>query len=200
MGAAAQDLSALISTRICHDLINPIGAINNGLELLEFVQPQKTPEMELVAQSAAQANAKLSFFRLASSNASAESQMQGGHVGKIVADMFEAGRFNPQWQVDDIPLPRREVKMACLLLMCIESALKTGGDCAITHDNGTWKLTATGRRVEPEASHWSMILSGTYPEALTAKEVQFAMARQTAELMERQVGLSTSEGSMIVGF
>jgi hypothetical protein len=62
-------LSSLIVSRICHDLISPIGAINNGLELVELNGAQVSPEMSLIEQSCAAATARIQFFRLAYSKA-----------------------------------------------------------------------------------------------------------------------------------
>ena len=59
------DLSALIGSRICHDLINPLGAIANGVELIALTVAEQTPEMLLFAESVEAANARIEFFRLA---------------------------------------------------------------------------------------------------------------------------------------
>jgi histidine phosphotransferase ChpT len=60
------DLSFLIASRICHDLINPIGAIHNGLELMTLSQSTaKGIEFDLVQASANDARARVEFFRLA---------------------------------------------------------------------------------------------------------------------------------------
>jgi histidine phosphotransferase ChpT len=59
------DLAALIGSRICHDLISPIGAIGNGVELLLMEASGKGPELSLISESVAAANARIRFFRVA---------------------------------------------------------------------------------------------------------------------------------------
>ena len=59
------DLAALLGSRICHDLISPIGAIGNGVELLMMEGGTPSPELVLIAESVAAANARIRFFRLA---------------------------------------------------------------------------------------------------------------------------------------
>lgn len=59
------DLSALIGSRICHDLISPLGAIANGVELMVLTGAEQTPKMLLFAESVEAANARIEFFRLA---------------------------------------------------------------------------------------------------------------------------------------
>jgi len=58
-------VASAIASRICHDLISPLGAIANGVELLALSGVQPTPEMDLIAQSVESANARIRFFRLA---------------------------------------------------------------------------------------------------------------------------------------
>ena len=65
------DLAALIGSRICHDLISPIGAIGNGLELLSM-SGAGGPEVALISDSVANANARIRFFRIAFGHASPE--------------------------------------------------------------------------------------------------------------------------------
>ena len=58
------DLAALIASRICHDLISPIGAIGNGVELLAMEPGGTLPEMALISESVANANDRIRFFRI----------------------------------------------------------------------------------------------------------------------------------------
>ena len=67
MTAASLDLASLLCSRLCHDMLSPVGALTNGLELLA---DEKDPEMrqrcfELLEQSAKTSANKLKFFRLA---------------------------------------------------------------------------------------------------------------------------------------
>jgi histidine phosphotransferase ChpT len=69
------DLAALIGSRICHDLISPIGAIGNGVELLMLDGAGHGPEMALIAQSVTHANARIRFFRVAYGIASTDQRI-----------------------------------------------------------------------------------------------------------------------------
>ena len=59
------NIGALIGSRICHDLISPIGAINNGLELLSMSDERDGPEFDLITESVGNASARIRFFRIA---------------------------------------------------------------------------------------------------------------------------------------
>jgi histidine phosphotransferase ChpT len=65
MSLSPRDLTSLIGSRICHDLISPLGAIGNGVELLAMSGTAPGPEMDLISQSVENANARIRFFRVA---------------------------------------------------------------------------------------------------------------------------------------
>ena len=59
------DLTSLVGTRICHDLVNPLGAISNGVELMGLAGSARSPELDLIEESVQSASARIRFFRLA---------------------------------------------------------------------------------------------------------------------------------------
>ena len=90
MGETNVNLAALIGSRICHDLISPIGAISNGLELLDLAGGVQGPEMDLIADSVGNAGARIRFFRIA--YGAAGDQMLGrAEVVSVLDDMTRGG-------------------------------------------------------------------------------------------------------------
>src|SRR5262249_12859828 len=86
------DLAALLCSRVCHDLISPVGAINNGLEVLEEAKDEETRTfaLELIKKSARQGSAKLQFCRLAFGAAgSAGAQIDLGDAEKVARGFLE---------------------------------------------------------------------------------------------------------------
>src|ERR671911_2802702 len=80
------DLAALLCSRVCHDVISPVGAIVNGLEVLEDEKDEtmKKHALDLIKKSATQASARLQFSRLAFGAAgSAGAQLDPGDAGKV---------------------------------------------------------------------------------------------------------------------
>ena len=91
----ALDLAALLCSRVCHDLISPVGAIVNGLEVLEEDKDEetKTFALDLIKKSAGQASAKLQFCRLAFGAAgSAGAQIELGDAEKAARGLIEDGK------------------------------------------------------------------------------------------------------------
>ena len=125
------DLAALIASRICHDLISPIGAIGNGVELLAMEQGGPRPEMALISESVANANARIRFFRICFGQASSDQRISRSEVASILGDLSRGGRVSYGW-TSPADLSRREVRLVFLLLQCLESALAYGGRVAVT--------------------------------------------------------------------
>lgn len=132
---SATDLAALLCSRLCHDLLSPVGALSNGLELLA---EERDPEMrqrchELLEQSARISADKLKFFRLAYGAA-------GGFGEEVPTDepqeLIRAlvagnGRIDLQWAVNDPTLPKAAVKVLLNLSAIAIDALVRGGTLAV---------------------------------------------------------------------
>lgn len=82
--AEKPDLTALLGSRICHDLISPIGAIGNGLELLMMDGSSTSPEMVLISESVAHADARIRFFRVAYGMAQADHRIGKAEVQSVL--------------------------------------------------------------------------------------------------------------------
>ena len=124
------DLAALISSRICHDVINPVGAIANGLEMLAEEQDEAMREqtMELIRKSASQASAKLQFARLAFGAAgSAGAEIDLRDAEKVARDFVQGAKHTLTWQGPPATLPKNKVKLLLNLVALGVVALPRGG-------------------------------------------------------------------------
>ena len=98
----ALDLAALLCSRVCHDLISPVGAIVNGLEVMEEDKNEETKvfALDLIKKSAHQASAKLQFCRLAFGAAgSAGAQIDLGDAEKAARGLIEDGKTRLVWNL-----------------------------------------------------------------------------------------------------
>jgi histidine phosphotransferase ChpT len=146
------DLAALVSSRICHDVINPVSAISNGLEMLSEDPDEEMREaaMDLVRKSAAQASAKLQFARLAFGAAgSAGAEIDLRDAEKVARDFAMCtGKHELVWEGPALTLPKNKVKLLLNFVALAIAALPRGGkvSVAITGDPSTIALavTATG--------------------------------------------------------
>lgn len=165
-------IAALIGSRICHDLISPIGAVSNGLELLELSDAAGSPELSLVADSVAHANARIRFFRLAFGMACKEQETGAEEVNSILRDLHADDRT----EIAPFPsghYPRAEVRAVLLALLCAEQAVPYGGRIVMTRSEDGWVIRATAERMNVDATLWDM-LNGTQGTSLPAPaHVQF---------------------------
>jgi histidine phosphotransferase ChpT len=124
------ELAALISSRICHDVISPVGAIANGLEMLGEEQDESMREqtMDLIRKSARQASAKLQFARLAFGAAgSAGAEIDLRDAERVARDFVQGGKHTLSWHGPPVTLPKNKVKLLLNLLALGVVALPRGG-------------------------------------------------------------------------
>src|SRR5262249_37369911 len=99
---SALDLAALLCSRVCHDLISPVGAIINGLEVMDEDKDEetKTVALDLIKKSAGQASAKLQFCRLAfGASGSAGAQIELGDAEKAARGLLDDGKATLVWNL-----------------------------------------------------------------------------------------------------
>ena len=192
------DLAALLGSRICHDLISPIGAISNGLELLMMDGSQGGPEMVLISESVANANARIRFFRVAYGIAQAEQHMGRPEVQSILSDLMRGGRLQIDWQSDQ-DLMRREVKIAFLLIQCLESAMAYGGKIQVAMQDGRCLITGSAHKLRIEPQLWEILVDPASTVTVIPAQVQFPLVaealahshlRLTTELTATEIKLS----------
>src|SRR5471030_657062 len=103
------DLAALLCSRVCHDLISPVGAIVNGLEVLEEGKDEetKTFALSLIRKSANTASAKLQFCRIAFGAAgSAGAQIDLGDAQTIARGFLEDEKTKLTWNLPRVLLAK----------------------------------------------------------------------------------------------
>lgn len=193
------DLAALVGSRLCHDLISPLGAIGNGVELLAMSGGGgASPELQLIAESVTNANARLKFFRVALGQAGAEQRLGQPEIVAILADLARGGRHSYDWQAPG-DQPRREVKSVFLALLCLEAALPWGGTVTFAHTNGDWFVHATAPRTKPDPGLWAR-LDGAAGAALAPAQVQFALLPLELASLGRRVAWEISETGATIRF
>ena len=194
------DLSARVGSRICHDLISPIGAISNGVELLMLTQAADGEEITLIKQSVDSAAARIKFFRIAYGLASPEQSTSATEVIGILDALSAAGRISHQW---DIVADQPRDLLQCIFLMwqALETALPLGGTIGVaTTDDGSIRMTATGNRVTFDQDHWNTLQSPQTKVTVTAALVQFALLPDLLARLSRAVTVTATNNQLEVVF
>ena len=187
-------LAALVGSRLCHDLISPIGAIGNGVELVSLDPRPKPGELAMLADTVASANARLRFFRIAFGVASRDQSTSRMEVVPLLGDLYRNGRIAVEWH-SPADMPRAEVKLAFLLLLCAEHAIPTGGTITINRDESGWRILAASPRLRHDATLWALLDTPQADFTGDPSQVQFPLAAlqltTTARLATVDVGLTS---------
>jgi histidine phosphotransferase ChpT len=128
------NLTAFMSSKICHDLVGPVGAISNGLELLEEETDEETRRyaFELIQFSASVARARLEFARLAFGSSSAlGSQVDLAHAGNIVRAFVEEGKHKLHWNTFAGGIEKTKLRLLLTVLTVSMTAVPAGGDIRV---------------------------------------------------------------------
>ncbi len=193
------DLDALIGSRICHDLISPLGAIGNGVELLSMSGVTAAPEITLIAESVENANARIRFFRIAFGAASRDATLGTNEVTKVLRDMYRGNRIRVDWRIAE-DTRRLDAKLAFLILQCFETALPWGGKVAVTRNGDTWSVFGTGDRIKIDNELWALFNTPSAQAEVSASNVHFALVAPTAASAGRTVRTTVNGNAISVSF
>jgi histidine phosphotransferase ChpT len=198
------DLAALLCSRVCHDLISPVGAIMNGLEVMEEDKDEETSKfaMELIKKSAKTASAKLQFCRLAFGAAgSAGAQIDTGDAEKVARGLLEDEKTKLGWNLPRVLLAKNRVKLLLNMLLLAAQAIPRGGQLTVdpVGEGGAvgFRVSAVGTNAKiPQAI--PPLLSGTPGEhAVDAHAIQPFYTGLLAKNCGLSVGMAT-EGEAVV--
>jgi histidine phosphotransferase ChpT len=200
------ELAALVASRVCHDVISPVGAIVNGLEVLEEEKDESMREfaMDLVQKSARQASAKLQFSRLAfgaSGGAGAEIDM--ADAGRCTAALMEREKAELDWQVKAPLLPKQHAKLLLNLVIIALNSVARGGKITVSAERDTdetvIRIVAEGDRAKLPAGVREVIAEGAMPNPLDAHAVQPLYAALLAKEAGLGVTATQEENRVILG-
>lgn len=178
------DLAALLCSRVCHDVISPVGAIANGLEL--FDDPEMDAEtrataLEMVRSSAKTAGAKLKFCRIAFGAAgTAGAHIDLTEAGEVARAFVGDEKVKLDWQAPRENRPKQQVKLLLNMLLLAIAGIPRGGVVTVVAVGDHLSVRASGERAkisEPLAE----VLAGTADLAmLDARLVQPYYSKQLA--------------------
>ena len=198
MADQTTSLAALIGSRICHDLISPIGAINNGLELLSMSGDVHGPEIELIGESVGNASARIRFFRVAF-GAAGDQMMSPAEVRSILQDLYGKSRLNIAWSIET-PVERHSVRMAFLAILCTETAFPYGGQISVRSLGRRWELSGKADRGNVDPDLWALLERDAPRQDLPAAHVQFALLSKVSAESSRPITLQSSATSLNIQY
>lgn len=201
------DLAAMLCSRLCHDMLSPVGALTNGLELFA---DEKDPAMrgrivELLEQSAKTSADKLKFFRLAFGAAGGFGEMVPLDEARAVIDALigNNGRIEARWALSGNALPKPAIKMLLNLSMIGIEALVRGGTLDLGAELREGETEIVIRAAGPRVAFDPLVgkaLEGTLGEGeLSSRTAPAVMLRQLADGMGGSLQSVLTAEALVMG-
>ena len=196
------DLAALLCSRVCHDVISPVGAIANGLELID--DPETDAEMratalDMVRSSAKTATAKLKFCRIAfGASGSAGAQIDMSEAGEVARGFVGEEKVKLDWQAPRENRPKQEVKLLLNMLLLALEGIPRGGVVTVTAEARDFKVTAKGERAKIKDVMATALDGSAELTGLDARLVQPYYARILADAAGLQLSMKMEGDDTVV--
>lgn len=196
------EFASLLCSRLCHDLLSPVGALNNGIELLA---DETDPEMrarciELLAESARASANKLKFFRLAFGAAGgfADNVDTREAKGAIEGLFGSEGRIQLGWMVSEPAMSKGALKILLNLALIAGDALVRGGRLDVGAEGGEIVVRAEGPRLVLDPELRDALLGKLGDEGVTPRAAAAWLAHSLATDMRGRIQISEPEEGVLV--
>jgi len=197
------ELAALLCSRVCHDLISPVGAIVNGLEVLDDNPKPEDRDfaLDLIRKSAKTASARLQFCRLAFGAAgSSGAQIDLGDAQTMARGHIEDAKTTIAWNLPRLLLPKNRVKLLLNMLVIAQQTIPRGGTLTVDPvgegETMGFRVAATGLNARMP-QNIADLLGAAEGSSVDAHAVQPYYTRLLAEACGLKVSLKT-EGEAVV--
>ena len=206
MSNSEVDLAALLCSKICHDLLSPVGAINNGLELLEDETDPVMRDrcMDLLADSARVSADKLKYFRLAFGAAGGfGDEVDPAEARNLIESLIgDSGKITLGWALQNEALPKKAIKILLNLALIAKEALVRGGTLDVGAEKGNLGIEVVVRAAGTKIALDSGIrtaLDGTIAQAdLSARTAAAWMTRELALQNGGDLRISPASGTELL--
>lgn len=190
------ELAALMCSKLCHDVIGPIGAISNGFELIDDLGGDPDPEsLEHIRRNADKASRRVQYARLAfGAMGAAGDQFPLDEARRLTVQFFEDEKQTVAWEPTGQALPKDEVRLLVNLVAVAAAAIPRGGEVTVNFEpqgeRTLFRLVAAGPRGAVVPAAPAALFAGEAPpeDRVDAYNVQ----AYYAALLARSVGMSLS--------
>lgn len=174
----------LLSARLCHELVSPVGAISNGVELLAEEDPDFVRDaIELIGQSARTASRRLQFYRFAYGTSASASGAPPSTGRELAEGLCEGTKLRCNWAAEAATLPVDWQRLACNMLVVAGDALPRGGTLIVRPLRAGMsgiEVAAEGETVNVTPELRAAIAPGASAAELTSRTIQGYFAARLA--------------------
>jgi histidine phosphotransferase ChpT len=187
----------LLNARLCHELVSPVGAINNGVELLDEDDPDFVREaVQLIGQSARKAGQRLQFYRFAYGTSTSTSGQMAGSGRDLSQGLLEGGKVRCEWLAESTTLPLDWQRLACNMLVLAMEALPRGGSVSVrTLREGLSgiEVVAEGDSINVTPEMRAALEESTPVDQLTSRTIHAYFTAQLARQLGAALALTEAE-------
>jgi histidine phosphotransferase ChpT len=198
------DLAALLCSRVCHDLISPVGAVVNGMEVLEETNDESTRvfALDLIKKSANQASARLQFCRLAFGAAgSAGAEIDLGDAETVARGFIQDEKVTLAWTLPRELMPKNRVKLLLNLLLLATQIIPRGGTVTAERvgsgPNAGFRVSARGLNARIQQMVPTLV-SGELTGPVDAHAIQPFYAGLLARACNLAISFETKDDQIVV--
>jgi len=197
-------IAALLSSRLCHDLISPVGAICNGLEVLrdEEDSEMRAHALTLIEASAEQASARLQYARIAFGAAgSAGSEIELGDALGLAQNILRRGKVKLDWRLENKMVPKDMVKLLLNLVLIAVDCIPRGGTLTVTGDlpaGQPYEIEARGLKARLGADVKTALFEGVELDACDSRQIQPLFTRLIAEGLAVALDAQEAEEAIVL--
>lgn len=196
------DLAELLCARLCHDLISPVGALGNGIELLASAPVVGPDDLGLLEDSSRAAQAALTFFRVAfGPDGNGDTSIAAADLARTARDHLLRARLELSLPQTGPDLPRPFARLALLLLLVGASAAPVGGTVVLAPpivDPLALVVTVSGGRVGLAPETVARLRDPGFPLPSAPREVHFALLPRLAMRHGARVDVIVGEGRLAI--
>lgn len=203
MPLSPDKIASLVSSRILHDLINPMGAIANGLELLEMSAQfnggnHNTAEIDLIKDSHNNANARIVFLRIAFGEGSSSASILQSEAENNAKNYFATQKITIDWRGTG-SVPRSDIKRIFLVMMCMANVLAYGGVIKVVHQANGWKIGGSAAKMIEKDDLWHAVQSNDFGSTdIGAAQIHFALLALDLNSMGKKLTLEQTSDSITI--
>jgi histidine phosphotransferase ChpT len=170
--ATALRVAGLLASRLCHDLVGPLGAVSNGLELIAEDEAMAEEALALAQRSAKRAAGRLQFFRYAFGSAGAEANFGLAEAKSVAVNLLNSAEMAIDWQSGgEADLPAGAGRILLNLTLLAVECLPRGGNVRVSASPRRVSVEATGPQARLAGEAKSAMTGAIAPAQLTARTV-----------------------------
>lgn len=192
-------LAALVASRICHDMVEPMNALIQGLDMLKHAENGKIDQdaLSLIDHGVAKSWAKLEFFRFAIAGAMTDGDSALEEGRDVALKLYGELKADLSWKAPSVAMPRRAVRVMLNLLFIANDCLPRGGTVEVTAEPsggaGEVHIVATGARAMLKPATRAALKGELDAAELSGHSIQPFLTGQLAKEIGVEISIEEAE-------